>query len=169
VNALKQQYGKEIEKVLKKYPNDQQRSAVMALLYMAQREDGFVSKQNMIDIADILDMTPTEVAAIVGFYTLYHDKPGGKYRIQVCNDLPCALKGADEFLEKLCENLGIKVGETTEDGLVTVEGVMCLAGCDGAPMFQVQSYDGISYHENQNVETAMALVEKWRKESGEKK
>ncbi len=169
MNALKQQYGKEIEKVLKKYPDDQQRSAVMSLLYMAQREDGFVSKQDMIDIAEILGMTTTEVASIVGFYTLYHDEAGGKYRIQVCNDLPCALKGANEFLEKLCENLGIEVGGTTDDGLVTVEAVMCLAACDGAPMFQVQSRDGISYHENQSVETAMELVEKWRKEEGKKK
>jgi NADH-quinone oxidoreductase subunit E len=168
VNALKQQYGKEIDKVLKKYPDDQRQSGVMALLYMAQREDGYVTKQNMIDIAEILDMTPTEVAAIVGFYTLYHDELGGKIRIQVCNDLPCALKGADEFLDKLCENLGIKVGGTTEDGLVTVEGVMCLAGCDHAPMFQVQSQDGISYHEDQTVESAMELIEKLGKQSGEK-
>lgn len=168
MNALKEQYGKEIESVLKKYPDDQQRSAVMALLYMAQREDGFVSRQNITDIAEILDMTLTEVASIVGFYTLYHDKPGGKYRIQVCNDLPCALKGADEFLEKLCENLGIEVGETTEDGLVTVEAVMCLAACSGAPMFQVQSADGISYYENQSIETAVALIKKWRKEEGKK-
>jgi NADH-quinone oxidoreductase subunit E len=168
VNALKEQFGKEIDSVLKKYPADQQRSAVMALLYMAQREDGFVSKQNIFDIADILDMTPTEVASIIGFYTLYHDKPGGKYRIQVCNDLPCALKGADEFLEKLCDNLGIELGGTTEDGLVTVEAVMCLAACSGAPMFQVQSREGISYYENQNIETAMELIEKWRKEEGKK-
>jgi NADH-quinone oxidoreductase subunit E len=168
VNALKQKYGKEIEKILKKYPEGHQHSAVMPLIYMAQREDGYVTKQNMINIGEILDMTTTEVAAIVGFYTLYHDKPGGKIRIQVCNDLPCALKGADEFLEKLCENLGIEVGETTEDGLVTVEGVMCLAGCDHAPLFQVQSQDGISYHEDQTVESAMELVEKLRKESGGK-
>ena len=166
MNALKQQYSKEIEKALKKYPDDHKRSAVMSLIYMAQREDGYVTKQNMIDIGEILDMTPTEVAAIVGFYTLYHDEPGGKYRIQVCNDLPCALKGADEFLEKLCENIGIKVGETTDDGLVSVEGVMCLAGCDHAPMFQVQGGDGISYHEDQTVESTMELIEKWRSESG---
>jgi len=168
VNALRQQYGKEIDQVLRKYPNDQRQAAVMSLLYMAQREDGYVTKQNMIDIGEILDMTPTEVAGIVGFYTLYHDKPGGKIRIQVCNDLPCALKGADEFLEKLCENLGIKVGETTEDGLVTIEAVKCLAGCDRAPMFQVQSQERISYHEDQTVESAMELIEKLRKESGDK-
>ncbi|MEK6221177.1 MAG: NAD(P)H-dependent oxidoreductase subunit E, partial [Chloroflexota bacterium] len=100
---------------------------------------------------------------IVGFYTLYHDNPGGKYRIQVCNDLPCALRGADEYLEKLCKNLGVAVGETSEDGLISVEAVMCLAACDKAPMFQEQSYSGIKYHENQTVESTLKTVEKWRK------
>ena len=78
--------------------------------------------------------------------------------------MPCALRGAEEFLEKLCDNLGIQVGETTEDGLVTIEEVKCLAGCDKAPMFQVQTGDDIAYHENQTVEGTMELVEKWRKE-----
>jgi NADH-quinone oxidoreductase subunit E len=104
------------------------------------------------------------VASIVGFYTLYHDEQAGKYRIQVCTDMPCALRGAEEFLEKLCDNLGIQVGETTEDGLVTIEEVKCLAGCDKAPMFQVQTADDIAYHENQTVESTMELIEKWRKE-----
>jgi NADH-quinone oxidoreductase subunit E len=104
------------------------------------------------------------VASIVGFYTLYHDKQKGKYRIQVCNDLPCALRGADQYLEQLCDHLGIQVGETTEDGLVSVEGVMCLAACDKAPMFQVQSNTEIAYHEDQSVDSTMKLVEKWRKQ-----
>ena len=167
MNALQQKYEKEIKHYLSKYPDGQQRSAVMPLLYLAQRQDGYVTKQDLEDIADILDMTATEVASIVGFYTLYHDKQEGKYRIQVCNDLPCALRGADEFLEKLCENLGIKVGGTTEDGLVTVEGVMCLAGCDKAPMFQLQSPDGIEYHEDVSVESTMQLIEHLKKQEKE--
>lgn len=165
MNALHQKYETQIADVFKKYPEDQKRSAVMALLYLAQREDGYVTKQNMQDIGEICGITATEVASIVGFYTLYYDKPEGKRRVQVCNDLPCALRGADEFLENLCENLGIKVGGTTEDGLVTVEGVMCLAGCDTAPMFQVQDFDTISYYENQTVDGTLELIEKWRKEA----
>ena len=168
MNALKEQYGKEIEQILKKYPEDQRRSGVMPLLYIAQREDGYVTKVDMQEIAEVLDIAVTEVAGIVGFYTLYHEKPGGKYRIQVCNDLPCALQGADEFLERLCANVGIKVGETTEDGIVTVEGVMCLAGCDTAPMFQVQTTDGIAYYENQTLDGTLDLIEKWRREEGSK-
>ncbi|MDH3943852.1 MAG: NAD(P)H-dependent oxidoreductase subunit E [Anaerolineae bacterium] len=168
MNAIQSKYSKEIKVILGKYPPEQKRSAVMPLLYIAQRDDGYVTKQDMSEIAEILDITATDVASIVGFYTLYHDKPEGKFRIQVCNDLPCALRGADEFLEKLCDNLGVKVGGTTKDGLVTVEAVMCLAACDKAPMFQVQDEDGIRYHEDQTVESAMELVDGWRKAEGDK-
>ena len=155
---LTEKYQAEIQTILSKYPSDQKRSAVMALLYLAQGEYGYVTKAAMQEIAEICGITSTEVASLVGFYTLYHDQPAGKYRIQVCTDLPCALHGADQFLEKLCENLGIKVGETTRDGLVTVEEVTCLAGCDKAPLFQVQSADGIEYHENQTVESAIEFI-----------
>ena len=156
---LSQKYSKEIKQILAKYPPEHKRSAVMPLLYLAQREEGFITKEAMKDIAAILDITDTEVASIVGFYSLYHDRKAGKYRMQVCTDLPCALRGADEFLDKLCENLGIKVGETTEDGLVTLESVMCLAACDRAPMFQTQGPDGIKYHEYMTVDRTMELVE----------
>jgi NADH-quinone oxidoreductase subunit E len=161
-NALFEKYPQEVEKLLSKYPADQKRAAVMPLLFLAQRERGYVTRQSLMDIASILEITPTEVASIVGYYTLYHGEPGGKYRIQVCNDLPCALRGADEFLSKLCENLGIRVGETTPDGLVTLEAVTCLAGCNRAPMFQVQTGDGLSYYENQTVDSTLALVQEWR-------
>ena len=157
--SLEKKYPKEIKQILAKYPPEHKRSAVMPLLYLAQREEGYVNKESMKDIASILDITETEVASIVGFYTLYHDKKAGKYRMQVCTDLPCALRGAEEFMDKLCGNLGIKVGETTEDGLVTLEAVMCLASCDRAPMFQTQGPDGIKYHEYMTVDRTMELVE----------
>ena len=104
---LAEKHVDEIAFILNKYPPDQKRSAVMPLLYLAQSEQGYVTRQSFNEIAEILEITPTEVASIVGFYSLYYDHPGGKYRFQVCNDLPCALRGADEFIEKLCENLGI--------------------------------------------------------------
>lgn len=164
MNTLLEKYPQEVQAILAKYPVDQKRSAVMPLLYLAQREGGFVTKQAMQEIGEICEITATEVAGIVGFYSLYYDEQAGKYHIQVCTDLPCALRGADEFLAKLCENLGIQVGETTADGKVTVEAVMCLAGCDKAPMFQVQGPDGLKYHENQTVESAMDLIEQLRKQ-----
>jgi len=160
VNALLEKYPDEVQSILAKYPSDQagKRSAVMPLMYLAQREKGHVTKEAIGQIAEICDITVTEVASIIGFYSLYYDEPSGKYHVQVCTDLPCALRGAEAFLENLCVNLGIKVGETTSDGKVKVEAVMCLAGCDKAPMFQVQGPEGLEYHENQTVESALEVI-----------
>jgi len=156
--SLAKKYPKEVKQILSKYPPENKRSAVMPLLFLAQREEGFVNKAAMQDIAKLVDITETDVAAIVGFYTLYHDKKEGKYRMQVCTDLPCALRGADKFMDDLCSNLGIKVGETTADGTITLEAVTCLAACDKAPMFQTQGPDGIKYHENMTVDRTLELV-----------
>jgi NADH-quinone oxidoreductase subunit E len=156
--SLVKKYPKEIKQIMAKYPPEHKRSAVMPLLYLAQREEGYVDRHAMQDIATLVGITETEVASIVGFYTLYHDEPAGKLRIQVCTDLPCALRGADKFLLDLCSKLGIEPGGTTPDGLVTVESVMCLAACDKAPMFQVQGPDGIEYHENMTVDKTMELI-----------
>ena len=160
-----EKYADEIQAILTKYPPEQRRAAVMPLIYLAQRDQMFVTKQAMAEIADILGISATEVASIVGFYSLYYDQAAGVYRVQVCTDLPCALRGAEQFLEGLCQNLGIRVGETTPDGAVTVEAVMCLAACDKAPMFQVQSGEGLSYHENQTVESAVSLVDELRRKA----
>jgi NADH-quinone oxidoreductase subunit E len=156
---LIQKYPREVQQILAKYPPEHKRSAVMPLLYLTQRESGFITKAAMQDIAEMLDLSETEVAAIVGFYTLYHDKEEGRYRMQVCTDLPCALRGADKFLEQLCGNLGIKIGETTPDGMVTIDAVMCLAACDKAPMFQIQRSDGLEYYENMTMDKTMELIQ----------
>lgn len=159
---LAEKYSSEIESILAKHPSDKKRSAVLPLMYLAQREYGSVTQELMIEIAQLLDMDVTQVASLIGFYTLFHDKPGGKYRVQICTDLPCALRGAEEFAQELCTRLGISLGETTPDGMISVEEVMCLAACDGAPMFQVQAPDGIHYYELQTVDTALAVIEELR-------
>jgi len=156
---LAEKYREQIEAALAKYPVDQKRSAVMPLLYMAQSEYGYITKEAMEEVAAILEIEPTQVASVVGFYTLYYDHQGGKHRIQVCTDLPCALRGADKFADDLCKKFGVKLGETTQDGMFAIEAVMCVAACDKAPVFQVQNKDGIAYHENQTVESAMKVVE----------
>jgi NADH-quinone oxidoreductase subunit E len=161
--SLEKKYSKEVKQILSKYPPEHKRSAVMPLLYLAQREQGYLTKAALQDVARIVDISETDIAALVGFYTLYHEKKGGKYRLQVCTDLPCALRGADEFMESLCSNLGIKVGETTPDGFVTLEAVTCLAACDKAPIFQTQGPDGIKYHENMNVDRTLELISVLRK------
>ena len=165
MNKLREKYDDEIQTHLEKYPPEQVRSAVMPLLYIAQQEGGYVSNHDIEDIAEICGITTSEVVSIIGFYTLYHDEQAGKIRIQVCNDLPCALRGADKFLAELSDALGIQPGETTPDGLITLEAVMCLAACDKAPMFQVQTSDGIEYYEEMTVEKTMALIDEWKKEA----
>ncbi|OGO30428.1 MAG: hypothetical protein A2136_08490 [Chloroflexi bacterium RBG_16_54_11] len=164
MNALLQKYAEEVQAILAKYPQDSagKRSAVMPLMYLAQREYGFISKQAIGEVAELCQISLTDVASLIGFYTLYHDEPVGKYHIQVCTDLPCALRGAEAFLENLCNNLGIKVSQTTPDGTVKIEAVMCLAGCDKAPLFQVQSPESIEYHEDQTLDSALELINKLR-------
>ncbi len=166
---LVEKFAQEVQAILEKYPPEQRRSAVMPLLYLAQRDKMYVSREDMVEIGEIVGISPTEVGSIVGFYTLYYDRPEGKYRIQVCTDLPCALRGADKFLAELCSRLGIKPGETTADGLITIEPVMCLAACNRAPIFQVQSGAGLEYFEDQTVENALAIIEKLRAEAGRHK
>ncbi len=165
--SLAEKYPKEVKQILARYPAEYKRSAVMPLLYLAQREDGYITKSAMQDIAEMLEIGVTDVGELVGFYTLYHDKKEGKYRMQVCTDLPCALRGADQFMDALCANLGIKLGETTPDGLITLEAVTCLAACDRAPMFQLQSQEGLEYHENMTVDRTMELIEALKKAAGD--
>jgi NADH-quinone oxidoreductase subunit E len=160
---LADNHSSEIKAILKRYPAEQKRSAVMPLLYLAQKEYGHITPAAVFEVAELLGLDPTEVGSLVGFYTLYHDEAEGTYRIQICTDLPCALRGAEEFAKQLCDSLGIQIGETTPDGLITVEEVMCLAGCDKAPMFQVQDREGIHYHENQTPESAMEVIAQLKK------
>jgi len=167
VNEILKKYPQEVRQILAKYPETYRKSAIMPLLYLAQRETNYITRQAIADIAEITGLSTTDVDSVVGFYTLFHENPGGRYRLQVCTDLPCAMKGADEFLKNLCENIGVKVGETTADGLFTIEEVTCLAGCHRAPMLQLQGDGDISYHENLTVESTLALVDKLRKRAQE--
>jgi len=160
---LKEKYAHEIEHILAKFPPERTRSAVMPLLFLALREADHVTDAAIEEIAALLGISPTQVHSVVGFYTLYQERPGGKYRIQVCGDLPCALRGADDFLSSLCARLGIALDETTEDGLFSVEEVMCLAACDRAPVFQLQGPDGVHYYENQTVDSAMEILDQIRR------
>ena len=165
MNELLSKHAEEIKKILAKYPQDYKRSAVMPLLHLAQRENTYVSPQNLQDIAEICETSVTDVAALIGFYTLYYDQPLGRYHIQVCTDLPCALRGAEDFLEKLCQALDTKVGQPTGDGLFIIDEVKCVAACHRAPVFQVQGEGEITYHENQTVETALAVIEALRQKA----
>lgn len=165
MNEFFSKHKEEVEAILTKYPADFQRSAVMPLLYIAQRETGYVSREAMAQIAEILGISTTDVASVVGFYSLYYEEPHGRYHIQVCTDLPCAMRGAEEYLKQVLDYLGVGLGETTPDGLFTVESVKCLAACHRAPMFQSQRGDEIIYHEDQTLEKTIAWIEQIRRET----
>lgn len=159
---LAEKYKDRIAKALSKYPD--KRSAVMPVLYIAQEEYGYLTPEAMQEVADICEMTLTQVKSIAGFYTMYFEKPKGKFHLQVCTDLPCALRGAEAFLEELKAYLDIEEGEITPDGLFSIEHVMCLAACDKAPMMQIN----FSYCEGLDIEKAKAIIEQIR-ETGEYK
>ena len=159
MNELYNKYEQEIKEIFSRYPSDQKRSAIMPLLFLAQREPGYVPREAITQIAEITGTSETDVASILGFYSLFHEEPAGRYRIQVCTDLPCALRGSEDYLQQLCERLGIAVGETTADGLFTIEAVKCLAACHRAPMFQLQGDGEIKYYEDQSIEKTMQVVE----------
>ncbi|MFN8380101.1 MAG: NAD(P)H-dependent oxidoreductase subunit E [Anaerolineae bacterium] len=157
---LAEKYAAQIEKILAKYPS--KRSAVMPLLLMSQEEYGYITEDGIIEVAQIVGEDPTAVKSVAGFYSMYSKRPKGKYWLQVCTDLPCALRGADQFYEDLKAYLEItEDGGTSPDGLFTVEHVMCLAACDKAPMLQCNFH----FVENLDMEKMKAQIAEWRAES----
>jgi NADH-quinone oxidoreductase subunit E len=159
--VLAEKYPSEIQAILAKYP--EKRSAVLPLMYLAQEAYGFMSKEAMRDVASVIGLDATEVLSLAGFYSLFYEEPVGRYVLEICTDLPCALKGAEEFAEMACHKLGVEVDETTEDGMFTVKKVMCLAACDKAPMLQVN----LKFEENLDEEKFDALITRLRQEAAD--
>ncbi len=139
---LREKYADEIDALLARFP--QKKSAVLHLMHLAQNEYGYMSDEAMKEVAEILDLDPTHVMSLAGFYSLYYEEPVGKYVLEVCNDLACALRGADKFVEMASRKLDIPVDGTTNDGLFTLKTVMCLGACDRAPMLQCN----LKFYEN---------------------
>jgi NADH-quinone oxidoreductase E subunit len=141
---LREKFKNEVDEILSRYPV--RRSALLPLLNLAQMEEGYVSEAAMKEIAGILRLTPPQVYEVVTFYTMLRLKPIGKFHIQVCKSLMCALVGSDTLLQWLSTRLGIKPGGTTADGLFTVSTVECLASCGTGPMMQINDdyYEGIT-------------------------
>ena len=141
---LREKYKAEIDDILKRYPV--RRSAMLPLLNMAQKEEGFISEKAMKEIAAILNLTPPQVYEVVTFYTMLSLKARGTFHFQVCKSLMCALVGADDLVEWLKTRLGVKPGETTADGQFTLSQVECLGSCATGPMMQVNDdyYDRLT-------------------------
>jgi NADH-quinone oxidoreductase E subunit len=123
--------------VIAKYPAGRQRSAVMPLLDLAQRQEGWVSQAAMDHIAGMLGMPPIRVYEVATFYTMFNLAPVGKHHVQICTNICCLLRGSDEVVKAAGEELGIHFGETTADGQFTLAEVECLGACVNAPMMQI--------------------------------
>lgn len=156
---IAEKYADEIQGILKRFPDKQ--SAVLPLMHIAQHEYGRMSPDAMKEVAAILDLDPTHVLSLAGFYTLYYEEEVGKYVLEICNDLACALRGADEFVEMACNKLGIQPEQTTDDGLFTLKTVMCLGACDRAPMLQCN----LKFEEHLDEEKFEQLLARLRAEA----
>ena len=144
LKALSENSKRAIEAEFQKYPD--KRSCLLAALRIAQEEIGYLSEPAMVDVAELLDLTPVQVYDVATFYTLYNLTPVGKHLIQVCKTLSCALVGAGPLIGHLQERLGIQVGGTTSDGFFSLKLVECLASCGSGPMMQIndQCYENLT-------------------------
>ncbi|HVW84378.1 MAG TPA: NAD(P)H-dependent oxidoreductase subunit E [Bryobacteraceae bacterium] len=132
------------EKFLNKYPADRKRSAMIPMLIYAQDEVGSITDELIAEVARRVGVTPLQVNEVVGFYSMLHKKPMGKYHVQVCTNISCLLVGGDELYDRACHKLGIGHKEVTADGRVSLEEVECMGACSWAPAVQV-NYD--FYHD----------------------
>jgi NADH-quinone oxidoreductase subunit E len=123
------------DEIIARYPV--KKSALIPLLHLAQEQDGYVTEDAMVHIAELVDVTPAEVLGTASFYEMFKREPVGDYVVNVCTNISCLLRGGEELLEHLEHRLGIKAGSTTPDGKFTLEDVECIAACTEAPCLQV--------------------------------
>src|SRR5690554_2185796 len=130
----------QIDRELTKFPPEQKRSAIMASLTIAQEEKGWLSTETIEDVANYLGLPPVMIQEVATFYDMYHLEPVGKYTISVCTNLPCALRDGVKSGQYLKDKLGIDYGQTTPDGLFTIEECECLGSCGDSPLMLVNNH-----------------------------
>ena len=158
-DATKARFDREVAK----YPADQAQSAVMACLAIVQQEQGWVSSDSERAVAEHLGMAPIAVHEITTFYNMYNQKPLGTYKLNVCTNLPCQLRGGAQALQHLEAKLGIRLGETTPDGLITLQQSECQGACADAPVLLVNDRTMCSFMSHERLD---ALVDGLRAEGG---
>lgn len=143
----------EVKKELARY--EARESAIIPSLYIAQKENkGFITPDIIRHLSQVMDIPEARINEVFKFYTMFNQKPVGKYHVQVCTNISCALEGGREMASHICHELGVKYNEVTTDGRFTVSKVECLGSCGTAPMMQVND----TYHEKLTPETAMNLL-----------
>ena len=149
----------EFNRLVARYPEGKQKSALLPVLHLAQDSfGGWLSSDTMDYVAELLHIDPIEVYEVATFYSMYNMKPVGKYMFEVCQTGPCMLRGSDDIVAYIGERLSIKPGETTADGLFTLKTVECLGACGYAPMMQLGKY----YREHLTKEKVDAIIEECR-------
>jgi len=158
--ALTPERDRELTEILTRYPSPHDKmAACIPALHLCQDQNGWVSDDVITFVSNRLDLPPAHVKGVVTFYTLFNQHPVGKHQVWVCRTLPCALRGAGEVLEHCEKRLGIKPGETTSDGKITLRTAECLASCGTAPMIQVDK----TYHENLTLPQVDAILDRLQK------
>jgi NADH-quinone oxidoreductase subunit E len=143
------------DEIVKRYPDDQRKSAILYALYLVQHQQGYITGAGMRLVAEQIGCTPAEVEDVVSYYTMFYTKPVGKYVLNVCRTLSCALLGAERVTEELGAKLGITPGQTTPDGMFTLIEVECLGACDRAPVVMVND----DWHERLSPDRAAQFVD----------
>jgi NADH-quinone oxidoreductase subunit E len=146
------------DKEVAKYPADQKQSAVMACLAIVQQEQGHVSAESEKLVAEYLGMPPIAVHEVTTFYNMYNQQPLGKYKFNVCTNLPCQLRNGQGALEHLCHRLGVEEGGTTADGMFTVQKSECLGACADAPVMLVNDRQMVSFMNEQRLDELVATL-----------
>ena len=144
-----------VQKIMKRYPEGKHKSAILPILHLAQAEWKWCSPEVMDYVASLLSIAPIEVYEVVTFYTMFNQRPIGKYMFEFCQTSPCCLNGVENLMDYTCEKLGVKVGEITPDGLFEVRGVECLGACGYAPMMQLGDF----YKEHLNEQKIDQIIE----------
>lgn len=158
---LSEQAKQKIREQMSRYPVP--RSALGAALYIAQEEcGGWVPPAAIKDIAQVMDLEPTDVQSVMSFYVMYNKAPTGKYLLEICHNISCAVMGCGKLFDVVERKCGIHPGETSEDGLFTLKGVECSAACGGAPALQINGM----YYEKVTPEQLEGLIEQMRAEGG---
>jgi len=155
-DATKTRFAREVAK----FPADQKQSAVMACLSIVQQELGWVSPESEKEVADYLGMAPMAVHEVTTFYNMYNQQKLGKFKLNVCTNLPCQLRGGQQALVHLQKRLGINVGETTADGLITLQPSECQGACSDAPVLLVNDRTMCSFMSNQKLDELVDTLQK---------
>ena len=153
-DATRTRFAKEVAK----YPAEQKQSAVTACLAIVQQEQGHVSAESEKLVAEYLGMPPIAVHEVTTFYNMYNQQPLGKYKFNVCTNLPCQLRDGQGALEHLCSRLGVEEGGTTADGLFTVQKSECLGACADAPVMLVNDRQMVSFMNEQRLDELVATL-----------